>query len=79
MPNSPKCSKYDVTIIVIMNFNNLIKDKIQLQNQLQPKVTILLNKINITIYFENITVKLHVLYALNRLVKFCVNQILFTI
>ena len=39
----------------------------------------LLNKINITTYFENITVKLHVLYTLNTHVKFCVNQILFTI
>ena len=39
----------------------------------------LLNKINITIYFENIIVKLHVLYMLNTHVKFCVNQILFTI
>ena len=34
-----------------------------------------------TIYFENLTVKLHVFYALNTYVKFyvkfCVNQILF--
>ena len=37
------------------------------------------NKINITIYFENITVELHVLYAYNTHVKFCVNKILFTI
>ena len=34
---------------------------------------------NITSYFENLTVKLHVLYILNIHVKFCVNQILFTI
>ena len=39
----------------------------------------LLNKINIIIYFENLTVKLHVLYALNTHIKLCVNQILFTI
>ena len=38
-----------------------------------------LNKINITTYFENITVELYVLYALNIHVKFCVNWILFII
>ena len=40
-------------------------DKIQLQNWLKSKVTTLLNKINITTYFENITVKLHIPYSLN--------------
>ena len=45
----------------------------------EPKVTILLNKINITIYFENLIVKLYVLYTLNTHVKFCVSWILFTI
>ena len=39
----------------------------------------LFNKVNITTYFENLTVKLHVLYSLNTNVKFCVNKILFTI
>ena len=39
----------------------------------------LLNKINITTYFENLIVELHVLYVLNTHVKFCVNRILFTI
>ena len=38
-----------------------------------------LNKINTTIYFENLTVKLHILYALNTYVKFCINKILFII
>ena len=38
-----------------------------------------LNKINITTYFENLTIELHVIYALNTHVKFCVNRILFTI
>ena len=33
----------------------------------------LLNKINITTYFENLIVELHALYALNIHVKFCVN------
>ena len=41
--------------------------------------TNLLNKINITTYFENQTIKLYVLYTLNTHVKFCVNWILFTI
>ena len=39
----------------------------------------LLNKINIITYFKNLTVELHVLYALNTYVKFYVNKILFTI
>ena len=39
----------------------------------------LLNKINITTYFENLIVELYVLYTLNIHVKFCVNWILFTI
>ena len=43
------------------------------------KATNLLNKINITTYFENLIVELYVLYALNILVKFYVNWILFTI
>ena len=47
--------------------------------QTQLKTTNSLNKINITTCFENLTVELHVLYALNTHVKFCVNQILFTI
>ena len=47
--------------------------------QTQPKTTNSLNKINITTYFENLTVELHFLYALNTHVKFCVNRILFTI
>ena len=34
---------------------------------------------NITIYFENLTVGLHILYAFNTHVKFYANQILFTI
>ena len=38
-----------------------------------------LKKINIITYFENLTVKLHILYALNINVKFCANRILFTI
>ena len=40
---------------------------------------ILFNKINITTYFVNLIIELHVLYPLNKHVKFCINQILFTI
>ena len=36
----------------------------------------LLNKINTTTYFENLTIKLHVLYTFNTHVKFGVNRIL---
>ena len=39
----------------------------------------LTQKINITAYFENLTVELHVLYTLNIHVNFCVNRMLFTI
>ena len=42
------------------------------------KIGCSLNKINITAYFENLTVELHVLYALNAHVNFCVNRISFT-
>ena len=39
----------------------------------------LTKKINMTTYFENLTVGLHVLYVLNIHVKFHSNRILFTI
>ena len=39
----------------------------------------LTQKINITAYFENLTVELHVLYAFNTHVNFCINRILFTV
>ena len=45
----------------------------------QPKTTILLKKINITTYYENLTVELYVLYVLNTHIKFCINRKLFTI
>ena len=32
-----------------------------------------------TIYFENLTIELHILYVLNKHVKFHINQILFSI
>ena len=51
-----------------------IYDKVQLQNWLYHKITILLNKINITTYLENLNDELHIIYALNTLVKFCVNR-----
>ena len=46
---------------------------------LSLQATTLLNKINITIYFENLTIRFHVFYTLNIHIKLCVNQILFTI
>ena len=33
----------------------------------------------ILVYFENLTVELYILYALNTHVKFSINRILFTI
>jgi len=42
-------------------------------------VTTSSKKINMIIYFENVTVGLYVFYVFDTLVKFCVNQILFTI
>ena len=47
--------------------------------QTKCKTTTLLNIINITTHFEKLTIRLHILYALNTHVKFYVNQILFTI
>ena len=49
------------------------------QNLTTKLVVVLLSKMNITTYFENLTVELHILYTLNTHVKFCINQILFTI
>ena len=41
---------------------------------LVTKLTITsISKINITSYFENLTVQLYVLYTLNTHVKFCIN------
>ena len=52
---------------------------IYIQNLSTKLVIPLLNKINFTTYFKNLTVKLHVLYVLNIYIKFCVKWILFTI
>ena len=40
-------------------------DKVWLQTWLEPKITTLAKKINMTIYFENLTIRLHILYVLN--------------
>ena len=47
--------------------------------KLIAKTNTSLKKINIIKYFENLTVRLHVLYTFNTHVKFCINQMLFTI
>ena len=36
-------------------------------------------KISMTIYFENLTIRLHIFYILNTHIKFRINYILFTI
>ena len=54
-----------------INFSYKVDYSLRLQLYLVKK--------NITTYFENLTIELHVLYALNTYVKFCVNRILFTI
>jgi len=56
-----------------------MKDKVSLQNRLQPKAIISFKKISIVTYFENLIIRLHILYTLNIYVKFCANKILFTI
>ena len=65
--------------IYIYIYTHTYMDKVKLQSWLQLKSTTLLNKINITIYFKNLIVELHILYTLNMHVKFYVNRILFTI
>ena len=42
------------------------------------RTIILLNKINIITYFENLNVEFYVFYVFNMYVKFCANHILFT-
>ena len=54
-------------------------NKVQLQNWLEPKATTLLNKINITTYFENQTVKLHISYSLNTRQILCQSDIIYYI
>ena len=62
----------------IIDLSKFFSDK-KILSKIVLKVTILLNIIHIITYFENLTIKLHVLYALNTYVKFCINRILFTI
>ena len=54
-----------------IKFNYKISCNLRLQSYLIKK--------KIAIYFENLIIELHILYALNTYVKFCVNRILFTI
>ena len=46
---------------------------------MKPKTTTLTKQINVVIYFENLTVELHVFYVLKTHVKFYVNRMLFII
>ena len=62
----------------MVNLSKFIYNK-KILSKVVAKATNLLNKINITTYFENLIVELYVLYTLNIHVKFCVNWILFTI
>ena len=48
-------------------------EKVWLQIKIPSK------KINIVIYFENLTIELHILYVLNIRIKFYINRMLFTI
>ena len=69
--------------------NQLIKYKRKMQKDLRGsgnhkiycslRVQFSFIKININIYFENITIKLCVLYALNIHIKFFTNRMLFIV
>ena len=48
-------------------------EKVWLQIKIPSK------KINIVIYFENLTIELYILYVLNIHIKFYINRMLFTI
>ena len=48
-------------------------EKVWLQIKIPSK------KINIVIYFENLTIELYILYVLNIHIKFYINWMLFTI
>ena len=58
---------------------NTLSTLLAIYSRESSKTKTSLNKIKITTYFENRTIELLVLYALNTHVKFCVNRILFTI
>ena len=72
-----------VQYIALTNPPNYKKEiEFELGQSLAIKLVVILGynlKINIESYFKNLIVELHVLYSLNTYVKFCVNQILFTI
>ena len=70
----------------LTNFENLIstfrtwKDQIEKEKILKKKKKKLQTcQINRTIYFENLFIRLHILYVLHTHVKFRVNQMLFNI
>ena len=63
----------------IINYQKNQKKKFLRQNLVTKLAITSINKINITSYFENLTVQLYVLYTLNTHVKFYINYILFTI
>ena len=48
-------------------------EKVWLQIKIPSK------KINIVIYFENLTIELHIFYVLNIHIKFYISRMLFTI
>ena len=66
----------------LTNFENLIstfrtwKDQIEKEKILKKK-KLQTCQINRTIYFENLFIRLHILYVLHTHVKFRVNQMLF--
>ena len=64
---------YQYDTISTNNKANLSRTKLSYKTWLWPNTTYLLNKINISTYFENLTVELHILYAFSTHVKFCVN------
>ena len=60
-------------------FTSLLEDKFFSNLVWGESLQILTKKINMTIYFENLIIRLHIFYVLNIYVKFHSNLMLFTI
>ena len=70
--------------LIILDKNNYLCFIDQLNHVLEfnygeSLATNSIKKFNMPTYFENLTLRLHVIYVFNTYVKFCVNLILFTI
>ena len=76
--NKIKLKKYKITLFLKQNHQEwTICLGQNLTTNFNYSTTTPNNKINMTIYFKNLTIRLHVLYILNIYIKFRANRMLF--